>query len=230
MTDPDLLGARRGEPALAPDQATPDALPEVRQAAGRTPGAAPGQTPERHGVPPDPGCYQIRFGLGLRFGLPLIWVGIIGAGRAVHGHGLPVFWLLGVIAVGGVFTLLTWPLSRKIVFRADHAGITLGPKMPTFHFSSTTLIPWADVRQITLYKLKRPSVTVRRWPGRYVGIVPRQGASAGPAARRIWQLDRERLAAVTAAAAPGVRIVDAGEIDPWDDAGRAILREVGRWP
>jgi hypothetical protein len=180
-------------------------------------------------MPRDPGCYEIRFRLASRFGLPLVLAGIIGVGRS--GHVLPGSWRLAMIAVGGILAVLTWPVSRKIVFRADHAGITLGPKMPTFRFSSTAFFPWADIEEIIFYKLSRPSLTVRRWPGRYIGIVPRHGAPGGAAARRIntWQLDRARLAAITAAAAPDAHIADAAEVDPWVDAGREILRRVGGW-
>jgi hypothetical protein len=119
---------------------------------------------------------------------------------------------------------------RAIVFRADQAGITLGPEVPTRQFFSE-FIPWPDINKITLYQITRPSRTVGRQPGTYIGIVPHHRRLAAGAARRInaWRLDRERLAAVTAAAAPGVAIVDAAEIDPHTSAGREVLRQVGRW-
>jgi len=136
-----------------------------------------------------------------------------------------------VVALGGLFAVpyVILLVTRKIVFRADHAGITLGPELPMFQFS-TVFIPWADIKKITLYKITRPSRTMGRQPGTYIGIVPHDRAPADAAARRIntWRLDRGRLAAVTAAAAPGAPIVDAGEIDPFADAGRAILRQVRR--
>ncbi len=54
MTNPDLLGDRREQPVPGPDHATPDAVPELRQAASLAPGAAPGQTPGGYGTPPMP--------------------------------------------------------------------------------------------------------------------------------------------------------------------------------
>ena len=224
MTDPDP-GDWREEPALTPDEATPDAVP----GAGPAPGAAPGQAPGRHGMPPDPGCYEIRFRLAgyealfSVFGLLLFALGIFAPESLIA--------RVAIVAVGGLFTVpyVILLVSRKIVFRADHAGITLGPELPLFHFS-TVFFPWADIKKITFYKITRASRQMGRWPGIYIGIVPRDRAPADAATRRIntWRLDRERLAAVTAAAAPRARIIDAGEIDPWEDAGRAVLREVGR--
>ena len=60
-------------------------------------------------------------------------------------------------------------------------------------------------------------------------IVPR-GAAYGRA-RRIdtWRLDPERLAAVAAAAAPDVPVVDAGDIDPWVDADmKRVLQMISK--
>ncbi len=134
------------------------------------------------------------------------------------------------LALGGLFTVpyVILLVRRTVVFRADHAGITLGPELPMLQFR--TVFPWADIKKITLYKITRPSQTMGKQPGTYIGIVPHRRAPADGAARRIntWRLDRERLAAVTAAAAPAVPIVDAAEIDPFTKAGRAVMREVGR--
>ncbi len=54
MTNPDLLGDRREQPVPGPDHATPDAVPELPQAASLAPGAAPGQTPGDYSTPPMP--------------------------------------------------------------------------------------------------------------------------------------------------------------------------------
>ncbi len=116
---------------------------------------------------------------------------------------------------------------RTAVFRADQEGITLGPEVPMRQFSAE-FFPWADIKKITFYTITRWSRTPGRQPGTYIGIVSRTPPAG--AARRIntWRLDPGRLAAVTAAAAPGVRIVEAGKIDPWTSTGRAVLRGVGR--
>src|SRR5260370_37414915 len=54
MTNPDLLGDRREQPVPGPDHATPDAVPELPQAASLAPGAAPRQTPADDSTPPMP--------------------------------------------------------------------------------------------------------------------------------------------------------------------------------
>jgi len=86
-----------------------------------------------------------------------------------------------------------------------------------------------QIKEITFYEITRISQTRGKQPGTYIGIVPRRAPPAG-AARRIstWRLDRGRLAAVTAAAAPGVPVVEAGVIDPWTSTGMAVLRKAGR--
>jgi hypothetical protein len=128
----------------------------------------------------------------------------------------------GVIALRGVVVLV----SHVIAFRADHAGITLGADMFNLPFRfSAVFISWADIEKIVLY---------RRLRGRFrgvecIGIERSQKAPAlsrgnepasgcpvpGVAAGTIrlittWQLDRQRLTAITAAVAPGVRIADFG--------------------
>src|SRR5258708_23818711 len=75
MINPDLLGDRREQPVPGPDHATPDAVPELPQAASLAPDAAPGQTPGDYSTPPMPasqvpppeavpkprGCLRARF-------------------------------------------------------------------------------------------------------------------------------------------------------------------------
>jgi hypothetical protein len=120
---------------------------------------------------------------------------------------------------------------RPVAFRADHAGITLGsdrqlPRRPA------VFIPWADAEKIILY----PGNTSSGGQAQYVGVQRREGAPPLPygneqvpwcpapgvaagASRRIkgWGLDREQLAAVTAAVAPGIPVIGAG-----NDPGRPI--------
>ncbi len=111
-----------------------------------------------------------------------------------------------------------------VLLGAWHAGITLGADLFNLPFRfSTVFVSWADIERIVLY---------RRWHGRFrgverIGIERRQGASvlsrgnepgsgcpvpgvAAGTTRLIntWQLDRQRLAAVTAVVAPGTRITD----------------------
>jgi hypothetical protein len=123
---------------------------------------------------------------------------------------------------------------RAVAFRADHEGITLGavPGKLTRRGSAAVFVPWADVEQIVLYPAY-PGGQSRYAQARCIGIRRREGAPAlsqgneqaagcpvpgvaAGAARRItgWRLDRERLATVTAAVAPGIPIVDAGTASP----------------
>jgi hypothetical protein len=85
------------------------------------------------------------------------------------------------------------------------------------------LIPWADAEKIILYV----GYTSSGDQAQYVGVQRREGAPPLPygneqvpghppgvaagAAQQIksWRLDREQLAAVTAAVAPGIPVIDA---------------------
>jgi len=106
-------------------------------------------------------------------------------------------------------------VSRKTLFRADQAGITLGPELGQSGLSSTVFIPWTDIKNIALYQTTRRSA--RTGPtGSYIKILPRDVPRTAPATtRRIdtlwqpWRLDSERLTAIAAAAAPSVHIVAA---------------------
>jgi hypothetical protein len=182
---------------------------------------------------PDPGCYEERYRLTgrtaarLAVGLFLIGIGIRWQPPVVSATAgilaIPViFSVLGVVfAMPGVIAIC----RRMIAFRADYAGITLGD-MPTSLAalrSPAMFIPWNEVERIILYRARprgpdAQAASTAEVPGAGVqGIVVerRDGATVVPGptrtARKItgWRLDRERFAAVTAAVAPAVRIVDA---------------------
>jgi hypothetical protein len=125
---------------------------------------------------------------------------------------------------------------RKTAFRADYAGITLGtpPDSLAFLRGPPIFIPWADVEQVILYPsgLSEPDAPARI---QYIAVQRREEAAppapdgaipapghATPAAHKItgWRLDRERFAALAAAMAPGVPIVEAS-------AGSAGARQAG---
>lgn len=176
------------------------------------------------------GCYQERY--------RLTGSAVLGLAASLLAIGLGLLWhtqvIIGVIAVllaalaaqgGGVVSAA----RRAVAFRADHAGITLGAvpgKMPPRR-GSAVFVPWADVEQIVFYPVY-PRGRGGYGQARCVGIKRRDGAPAlsqgneqAPgcpvpgvatgATRRItgWRLDRERLAAITAAVAPGIPIIDA---------------------
>ena len=180
---------------------------------------------------PDLGCYEERYRLtgGAALGLAACLLSI-GLGFLWH---TPVIFtvtavLLAAVAAqgGGVFAAA----RRTVAFRADHAGITLGtvPGRLTPGRGSAVFVPWADIEQIVLYPVY-PGARGGYAQARCIGIQRREGTPALPAGngqapgcpvpgvaagatRKItgWRLDRERLAAVTAAVAPGIPIVDAG--------------------
>ncbi len=226
MTDPYPPGDRREEPAVDPDQARPNAVPGLPQTAGLASEATSGQTSGRYSVPPDPGCYVIRFrltGLGaysVIFGLVLIAVGVFQTQSSLYDR-------VSFAALGGLVALreIIPIVSRKILFRADPAGTTLSAPA-WFGFShSTVFIPWTDIKKIALYKITRWTRRGGR-TGSYMIIMP--CGAAHVRARRIgtWRLDPERLTAVVARAAPGVPVVDAGDVDPWVDADMKRLQAV----
>jgi hypothetical protein len=180
---------------------------------------------------PDQGCYEERYRLTGSAALGLA-ASLLSIGLGLLWHTPVVFAVTAVILAavaaqgGGVFSAA----RRMVAFRADQAGITLGavPGKLTPRHGLAVFVPWADVEQIILYPAHP------RGQGRYarvqcVGIQRRQGAPAlsqgneqapscpvpgvpAAASRRVtgWRLDHERLAAVTAAVAPGIPIIDAG--------------------
>jgi hypothetical protein len=119
-------------------------------------------------------------------------------------------------------------VRRTTAFRADQAGITLGtvPDRLTVRRGSRLFVPWGDVERIILYPV-HPRGRGGRAVVQCIGVQRR--ATAQPllwgneqapgcpvprvpawATRMIsgWRLDRSRLAAVTAAVAPDVPILD----------------------
>jgi hypothetical protein len=175
-------------------------------------------------VLPDPGRYEERYRLTR---VALVAVVVLVVGLALFGGTIPA--AVGVlIAIPAVLALA----RRPVAFCADHAGITLGaagnPGSPQrlLGHRPGVLVPWADVEQIILYTGYQggagdpvPCLGVRRREGapalpsgnEQAPFCPVPGVAAG-ATRPIkgWRLDRERLAAITAAVAPGVPIVEAG--------------------
>jgi hypothetical protein len=181
---------------------------------------------------PDPGCYEERYRRGRSdprvmpawavFGLG---VGLLTVGLLLHHQLIFAALTVGLLTIP---TVLTLALPR-VAFRADRAGITLGSdwQLPR---PRAVFIPWADVEKIILYS---SDYTIQ-----YVGVQRREGAPPLPkgneevrvprypvsglaagATLRIkgWRLDREQLAAVTAAVAPGILVIDARK-----DPGRRI--------
>jgi hypothetical protein len=176
-------------------------------------------------VLPDPGRYEERYRLtGAALSLA---IGLLALGLALW-HTELIVVALGVLAVIPAKFALA---RRPVAFRADPTGITLGsvgrPDSPQRLLPSrrAVFVPWADVGQIILYTGHQGGGGD---PVQYIGIQRREGTPALPygneqapccpvpgvaagMTRRItgWRLDRERLAAITAAMAPVIPIVQA---------------------
>jgi hypothetical protein len=174
---------------------------------------------------PDPGCYEERYrltgqaALTLGAGIVSVGLGILWQAPGVSAAGVilavPVISsaVAVVLAVPGVVAAA----RRMTAFRADYAGITLGatPDNWTFFRRPAAFIPWAEIGQITLYSAgpnvpKRSGVVDRIVLHRDAAATAQPGAALRTA-RGItgWRLDCQRLAAVAAAVAPGVAIIDA---------------------
>jgi len=178
---------------------------------------------------PDPGRYEERYRLTFPVArnFAISFVSLI---PAIFGH-QPLPWLLLFLIVF-VLATVPWMLavaSRKIAFRADMAGITLGadPLSWPFRHASAVFVPWVDVGGIVLYpgggsvgwgSKEIPGIGIQRRPdapalprgNKPARRCPVPGVAAG-AVRPVsaWRLDRERLAALTAAVAPDIPIIDA---------------------
>lgn len=156
---------------------------------------------------------------------------------------LPLGLILAAIAAQGAGVIDR--VRRTTAFRADQAGITLGtvPDRLTVRRGSRLFIPWADAERIVLYPVRPPGRSGGA-PVQCVGIQRRAAAEplrwgneqapGCPVPRvpvwatrmiRGWRLDRARLAAVTAAVAPGVTILDTSTDplpeDEQDDRGNS---------
>jgi hypothetical protein len=185
---------------------------------------------------PDPGCYEERYRLTGRAALGLT-ASLLSIGLGILWHSPVISATAVILAIPVIFSALAVLFAmpgvialgrRMIAFRADYAGITLGivpDNLPALR-NSAVFIPWTDVERIILYpdypggqgaSARVQRIAVQRREGalsqgnEQAPGCPVTGVTTG-ATRRItgWRLDRERLAAVTAAVAPGIPIVDAG--------------------
>jgi hypothetical protein len=176
----------------------------------------------------DQGFYEERYRLTGSLALSLaVSLGML----ALALHVSEGFWV--ALSVLGFMTvtapILAAAAGRRIAFRADPMGITLGadPLSWPGRNSSGVFISWSEVEKIVLYPgpKSRESGTGNRL---CIGIKRRPGATPLPsgngparhcpvpglaqgATRQVvaWRLDRERLTALTAAVAPCVPVIDA---------------------
>ena len=177
---------------------------------------------------PDPGCYEERYRMTAAALPRHLAVGLMSIGLLFL---VVAPWVTGAVIAAALVVLMGTGVAarRMIAFRADQAGITLGavPGRLMVRRGPAVFIPWADAEKIILYRARPggqapedrvPCIAVqqREGPAAVAGSneqaagCPVPGVAAGTT-RRVtgWRLDRERLAAVAAAVAPGVPIVDA---------------------
>ncbi len=177
---------------------------------------------------PDQGLYEERYRLTGSVAMSLaVSLGMF----ALAVHASEGVWLAMAVLALVTVTLpaLATAVGRKVAFRADPLGITLGaaPLSWPGRDSTPVFIPWCDVAGIVLYsggKSGELGARERQW----IGIQRRPGAPRLPhgngparscpvpsvaegASRQVvaWRLDRERLTALTSAVAPGIPVIDA---------------------
>jgi hypothetical protein len=178
---------------------------------------------------PDLDCYEERYRLtaravfGLAISLLVICLGFLTDSPKVL---MLIAIVLAVLIAQGAGAV---DLFRRLVaFRVDRGGIALGavPDKLTVRRGSPLFIPWTDVKSIVLYQSSQqakgnhppvPCIGVQRredatpllWGNEQAPGCPVPGVPTW-ATRRIigWRLDHARLAAVVAAVAPEVTIID----------------------
>jgi len=135
------------------------------------------------------------------------------------------------LAVAGTavsVSCVAYSTSRKVAFRVDHNGVTLGGG-PFRYEAHTSFFPWEGVHAVVLWRRTPP----RRWPGRqwpvafasvrYVSVQrhtelrPMPHGGPGPAPEDLkagatrgmqaFRVDETRLAAAIASLAPAVQLI-----------------------
>jgi hypothetical protein len=131
---------------------------------------------------------------------------------------------------GGALVFIASIATRRVALRVDASGVTLGGS-PGRYGATTVLIPWADIREIVLWRQPMPYGRSMRYVGvtRRKGTRPlagRRGKRAAKATARaltpgvsgdtllasraanLWRLDADCMAAAVAHFAPRVRVID----------------------
>ena len=174
-------------------------------------------------MPRDQGLYEERYRLtgtvaaSLAVSLAMLAI----AARGVHQSDYLV--ALAVL----IFVIVTVPVlaatvTRKVAFRADPLGLTLGgdPLNWAGRGGGAVFIPWSDVEKIVIYRTGggRTGLGVQRRAGAPplprgndpARRLPVPGVAEGATRQTVaWRLDRDRLTALVAAVAPGIPVVDA---------------------
>ncbi len=169
---------------------------------------------------PDPGRYEERYRMTTG-AVPVVATSLVMLGLVVRTEAL---WAAeAIIALALAVLLVPAVAARRLVaFRADYAGVLLGaePRALMVGRRRPVFIPWYEVDQIVLHpdtsglpgaKGRVGRVEVRRRTVLSTGDAqaPEPGAAAVTRSVTGWRLDREQLALITAAVAPGVPVIDA---------------------
>jgi hypothetical protein len=169
---------------------------------------------------PDPGRYEERY-RSTTGAVPVVAASLVLFGLVLSGEAR---WAAGTIIAATLAVLLVTAVAarRMVAFRADYAGVLLGaePRALMVARRRAEFIPWSEVDKIVLHPDTSGLPGAERRVGRVevrrrtvLPAVDEQALEPGGAAvtRRVagWRLDRERLAMITAAVAPGVPVIDA---------------------
>jgi hypothetical protein len=182
------------------------------------------------GVTGEPGVYVARYGWNRRSGSLIVGAAVFVLVALTAPMSLALRVVTLVFFGGGALVFVTSIATRRVALRVDASGVTLGGS-PGRYGATTVLIPWADIREIVLW---RQPVTYGR-SVRYVGVGRRKGTRplAGRRGQRaarataralapgvsgdtlqasravnLWHLYTQRMAAAVAHFAPGVRVID----------------------
>jgi hypothetical protein len=181
------------------------------------------------GVSAEPGVYVARYGWNRRSGSLIIGAAVFVLVAVTAPMSLALRVVTLVFFGGGALVFIATIASRRVALRVDASGITLGGS-PGRYRSTTRLIPWADVREVVLWRQPMPYGRSMRYVAvaRRKGAPPltgRRGRRAGRVTARtltpvhgdtllasravnLWRLDTDRMTAAVAHFAPGVRVID----------------------
>jgi hypothetical protein len=190
-------------------------------------------------VLPDQGLYEERYRLTGAVAASVAF-SLVTLGLAVHGVHDPVWLALSVLAfVTVTLPIVTAAVTRKVAFRVDPLGVTLGgdPMSWTRFGNGSVFIPWTDVEKIVIYPAgtDRQCVGIQRHASapplpqgnRPARRCPVPGVAEGATRQTVaWRLDRERLNALVAAVAPAIPVIDTVGA-PVEGAGTAAVEGAG---
>src|SRR5580693_172824 len=121
-------------------------------------------------VSPEPGVYVARYGWNGRSGGLIIGAAVF----VLIALTVPMSLALRVVTLvlfgGGALVFIASIATRRVALRVDASGVTLGGS-PGRYRSTTRLIPWAEIKEIVLWRQPMPYGRSMR----YVGVARRKG-------------------------------------------------------